>query len=111
MLILLFLASFAAATAADLRQDAGARAADAYKRALQLEAKGDAAGALPFLWEAAGLAPGDADIQNALGEALDRVGALDAAIEAYRAAVTARPSFRKASNNLILALVNAGRGK
>jgi tetratricopeptide (TPR) repeat protein len=92
-------------------QDARARAADAYQRAIQLEQKGDAAGALTLLWEAAGLAPDDSEIQNRLGEALERVGALDAAIEAYRAAVTARPSFRKASNNLILALVRAGRSQ
>src|SRR4029079_6172824 len=68
------------------------------------------AAALSLLWEAAGLAPHDADIQNRLGEALDRLGALDAAIEAFRAAEAERPSFRKASNNLILALVKSGRG-
>lgn len=97
--------------AAAPRQDAETRAAGAFKRAIQLEAKGDAAGALTLLWEAAGLAPGDADIQNRLGESLERVGALDAAIDAYRLAVAARPAFRSASNNLILALVKAGRAK
>jgi tetratricopeptide (TPR) repeat protein len=64
---------------------------------------------LPLLWEAAALAPKDADIQQRLGEALERVGALDAAIEAYRAALAARPSFRRAANRLVLALVGAGR--
>ena len=49
-------------------------------------------------------------MQNRLGEALDRMGALDAAVEAYRRALDARPSFRKASNNLILALVKTGKG-
>jgi len=97
--------------AAAPRQDADTRAAGALKRAIQLEAKGDAAGALALLWEAAGLAPGDADIQNRLGESLERVGALDAAVDAYRLAVAARPGFKSASNNLILALVKAGRAR
>jgi tetratricopeptide (TPR) repeat protein len=90
-------------------QNADVRAADAYKRALELEVQGNDAAALSLLWEAAGLAPRDADIQNRLGEALERVGALDAAIEAYRFAIAVRPSFQKASNNLILTLVKAGR--
>jgi tetratricopeptide (TPR) repeat protein len=68
------------------------------------------ADSLAALWEAATRAPRDADVQNALGEALERLGALDAAVEAYRLAVAARPGFRRASNNLILALVKAGRG-
>jgi tetratricopeptide (TPR) repeat protein len=63
------------------------------------------------LWEAAARAPQDADVQNRLGEALERLGALDAAVDAYRAALAARPDFGKASNNLILALVKAGRGE
>jgi tetratricopeptide (TPR) repeat protein len=67
--------------------------------------------ALQQLWESAARTPQDADVQNKLGEALERVGALDAAIGAYRAAVSARPTFRKASNNLILALVKAGRSR
>jgi tetratricopeptide (TPR) repeat protein len=107
----ILLLTLAAATAADPRQDAGTRAAETFKRATHLEAKGDAAGALALLWEAAGLAPGDADIQNRLGEALERVGALDAAVDAYRLAVAARPGFTSASNNLILALVKAGRAR
>ena len=99
------------ASAAVQPQDTRARATEVYQRAIQLERRGDAAGALTLLWEAAGLAKDDPEIQNRLGEALERVGALDVAIEAYRAAVTARPSFRKASNNLILALVRAGRSQ
>lgn len=93
-------------------QDAGesARARQAYARAIELEAAGNHPGALSLLWEAAGLAPRDADVQIRLGEALERIGALDAAVEAYRLALTARPDFRTASNNLILALVKAGRG-
>lgn len=91
-------------------QETDPRATEAYKRAIELEAKGNDAGALSLLWEASGLAPRDADIQNRLGEALERVGALDAAVDAYRLAVSARPTFRKASNNLILALVKAGKG-
>lgn len=65
---------------------------------------------LTKLWEAAAASPRDADLQNRLGEALERMGALDAAVEAFERAVDARPSFRKASNNLILTLVKAGRG-
>lgn len=91
-------------------QDASARARQAYARAIELEAAGNHAGALSLLWEAAGLAPRDADVQNRLGEALERMGALDAAIDAYRSALAARPDFRQAANNLILTLVNAGRG-
>lgn len=87
------------------------RAKDAYSRAIELETQGNNPAALSLLWEAAGLAPRDADIQNRLGEALERIGALDAAITAYRLAVSERPAFRKASNNLILALVKAGQSQ
>ena len=68
-------------------------------------------GALALLWEAAGLAPRDADVQNRLGEALERMGALDAAVDAYRrgGGRASRTSGRP-SNNLILALVKAGKG-
>lgn len=86
-----------------------ARARDVYARAIQLDARGHDTAALPLLWDAAGLAPHDAEIQNSLGEALERIGALDAAVTAYHAAVAADPSFGKASNNLILALVKAGK--
>ncbi len=86
------------------------RAREAYDRALSLERAGDHTAALSLLWEAAGLAPNDPDIQNSLGEALERLGALDAAVNAFRAAEQARPGFRKASNNLILALVKSGKG-
>jgi tetratricopeptide (TPR) repeat protein len=91
-------------------QEAAARAKDAYARAIELEARGNFPAALSLLWEAAGLAPRDADVQNRLGEALDRMGALDAAIDAYRRAVSERPDFRKAVNNLVLTLVKAGKG-
>src|SRR6266542_3884203 len=86
----------------------GAR--DTYTRALELETQGNHAAALSLLWDAAAAAPRDAEIQNALGEALERIGALDAALAAYRAALAARPDFQKASNNLILALVKGGNG-
>jgi tetratricopeptide (TPR) repeat protein len=95
------------ATAASQGDDRGAAAM--HRRAMALEAAGDHAAALPLLWEAAAAAPRDADIQNHLGDALVRVGALDAAIDAYRAALAARPRFGAAANNLILALVAAGR--
>lgn len=108
--ILLSLSLLLAPSAAHGAQDAGIRAQAAYARAVELEAQGNHAAALPLLWEAAGLAPRDADVQHRLGEALERLGALDAAVDAYRLAVSARPDFRKASNNLILALVKAGKG-
>src|SRR6187549_3289305 len=80
-------------------QDPTTRARETYAHAVELEAKGNNAAALSLLWEAAGLAPHDADIQNRLGEALERIGALDAAVDAFRTATTERPSFKKASNN------------
>ena len=46
------------------------RAREAYSRAIGLETQGNNQAALSLLWEAAGLAPRDADIQNRLGEAL-----------------------------------------
>jgi tetratricopeptide (TPR) repeat protein len=87
-----------------------ARAKQAYERAVELEGQGNHAAALSLLWEASGLAPRDADIQNRLGEALERIGALDAAVDAYRRALAERPGFQQASNNLILALVKSGKG-
>ena len=86
----------------------GAR--ERYERAVALQATGDHPAALAMLWEAAALAPHDADILNRLGDALDRLGALDAAIDAYRRALAERPSYRKAENSLILTLVKAGKG-
>lgn len=91
-------------------QDTPARAKEIYDRAVKLERDGNAAAALSLYWEAAGLAPGDPDIQYHLGQALERIGALDAAIDAYRQAIAGRPEFREASNSLILTLVKAGRG-
>jgi protein O-GlcNAc transferase len=91
-------------------QDQAAQAKRAYERAIDLEGRGDLSGSLSLLWEASGLAPNDADIQNRLGDALERIGALDAAIDAYRRAVAARPGFRKAENSLILTLVKVGKG-
>jgi tetratricopeptide (TPR) repeat protein len=91
-------------------QDPTARARQAYDRAVELEGRGNYTAALSLLWEASGLAPQDADVQNRLGEALERIGALDAAVDAYRRALAERPAFRKASNNLILALVKTGKG-
>jgi tetratricopeptide (TPR) repeat protein len=91
-------------------QEAAERARATYARALELESKGEQGAALALLWEAAALAPRDADIQNRLGKALERIGALDAAIAAYRSAISERADFREASNNLILALAKAGQG-
>jgi tetratricopeptide (TPR) repeat protein len=82
----------------------------AYTRALQLEKDGNYPAALALLWESAGAMPRDADVQQRLGEALERIGALDPAIEAYRRAFAARPDFVRADTSLTLALVKAGRG-
>jgi tetratricopeptide (TPR) repeat protein len=89
-------------------QEVSAR--EAYDRAVALEANGNHAAALSLLWAAAGAAPGDADIQNRLGEALGRIGALDGAVDAYRRAVATRPDFGRAMNNLVMALATSGRG-
>jgi tetratricopeptide (TPR) repeat protein len=91
-------------------QEADVRARDVYARALEMEARGNDGAALPLLWEAAGLAPDDPDVQNRLGEALARLGALDAAVDTYRRALSARPDFQKAADNVVLALVQSGRG-
>jgi tetratricopeptide (TPR) repeat protein len=107
--MLLLCLSCAQATFAD-GQAEPATAGDAYARAIDLESRGNQSGALALLWYAAGLAPRDADVQNRLGEALERIGALDAAIDAFRRAVAERPAFRKADNNLIVTLVKAGKG-
>jgi len=90
-------------------QNASSRSRELYDEAVRLQRDGNDAAALSLLWEAAGLAPRDGEIQNQLGEALERIGALDAAVEAYRSAADAQPSPRGASNNLVLALVKAGR--
>ncbi len=85
-------------------------AKDAYARALELESRGNPSAALALFWYAAGVTPRDADVQNHLGEALGRIGALDAAIDAFKRALRERPAFRTAANNLILTLVKAGKG-
>ncbi|HTV00478.1 MAG TPA: tetratricopeptide repeat protein [Luteitalea sp.] len=97
----------AAARGVDAQTDR--RATEAAHRAEALAARGDAGGALALLWTASGLAPGDADIQMRLASALERVGALDAAIDAWRLALAARAGDRKATRGLVLALVAAGR--
>src|SRR5262245_45426522 len=98
-----------AMTAQTLAAQTPGRARELYDRAVELERKGNGSAALPLLWEAAGLAPKNGDIQDRLGEALERIGALDGAVDAYRAAADARPAPRGAANHLVLALVKAGR--
>ena len=85
------------------------RARDLYDTARRLQQNGNERGALTLLWEAAGLAPRDGDIQSALGSALERIGALDAAADAYRAAADAPTAPASAERNLVLVLVKAGR--
>jgi tetratricopeptide (TPR) repeat protein len=101
-------AALAVAILASLGAQAVPRARHLYDRARELDRRGDA-GALALLWEAAGLAPQDGEIQLALGSALERIGALDGAIDAYRAAVRSPQPPRGASNSLVLALVKGGR--
>jgi superkiller protein 3 len=110
-LVVALVSVLSAQASARAAQPPVARAKDAYARAVELEAKGDHSAALSLLWEAAALAPHDADVQNRLGEALERMGALDAAGDAYRRALSERPVFPKAANNLILTLVKAGKGR
>ncbi len=107
---ILFATLLTAQASVDAGQEATARGRQAYERAIELEGQGNYGAALSLLWEASGLAPRDAEVQNRLGEALERIGALDAAVDAYRRALAERPAFRKASNNLILALVKTGKG-
>ena len=68
---------------------------DAYARAIGLEARGNYSAALALLWYASGAAPHDADIQNALGEALVRIGALDAAMTLSGRALAERRAISK----------------
>lgn len=102
-------ATLASPSTAPAVQDA-ARARAAYDQAVALEADGNYPAALSLLWAAAGAAPDDADIQNRLGEALERIGALDAAVDAYERALRHRPDSGRSMNNLVVALVKAGRG-
>jgi len=97
------------APAVPAAQDA-TRARAAYDQAVALEADGNYPAALSLLWAAAGAAPGDADLQNRLGEALERIGALDAAVDAYERALQHRGDFGRSMNNLVVALAKAGRG-
>jgi len=85
------------------------RAKAFFAQAVELEAQARYAEALPLLWEAAQLEPRAADVQIRLGEALERIGALDAAADAYRRALAADTGNRKATNNLILALAKGGK--
>jgi tetratricopeptide (TPR) repeat protein len=93
-----------------LAQPDGAGARAAYEQAIALEARGDHAAALSLLWAAAGADPADADIQGRLGEALERIGALDAAIDAQERALRLRPSALRTMRALVGALAKAGRG-
>lgn len=107
MVVLAALVLFEPATA---RAQTGAGAAALSARAAELEAQGNHAAALALLWEASGLAPGDAALLVRLGNALERIGALDGAIDAYRRALETNPDLRLAARGLILTLVKAGRG-
>ena len=99
------------ASLAAAAQAPAARARQLYARAVQLEQAWNPGAALPLLWEAAGLAPDDGVVQDRLGQALERIGALDAAVDAYQRAAAARPPAQGAGNHLVLALVKAGRAR
>ncbi len=93
------------------RAQGAAHGAESLKaRAAELEAQGNHAAALSLLWEASGLAPRDAAVLVRLGTALERIGALDGAIDAYRRALETDPAHRIAARGLILVLVKAGKG-
>ena len=103
--------ALAVAAALSLAQEPAqaGRARALYDRALALDQRGNGPAALSLLWEAAGLAPKDGNIQNELGRALERIGALDAAADAYRAAADSPTAPPGAARNLVLVLVKAGR--
>jgi tetratricopeptide (TPR) repeat protein len=108
--LLTLLACLVVAAAAPAGVAGGQAPREAYDRAVALQAEGNDTAALSLLWAAAGAAPADADIQNRLGEALERIGALDAAVDAYQRALGGRPDFSRAMNNMVVALAKAGRG-
>ena len=91
-------------------QESATRARQVYERAVA--ARGGRQPCGSTLAAVGGVRPGAARPGRAepAGEALERIGALDAAFDAYRRALAERPAFRKASNNLILALVKTGNG-
>ena len=82
---------------------------------MQLEADGNHAAALSLLWEAAGLAPRDPDIQNRLGEALERIGALDAAVDAVpaggRRAAGVSPGVEQSDSGAVEGRQGRGSGR
>ena len=81
-------------------------------RAIDLESRGNHSGrARAAVGSRGPCHPAIQKFRTALGEALERIGAFDAAIGAYRVALQQNPQFRKASNNLILALVKAGKSE
>jgi superkiller protein 3 len=108
--VLLLAAAWPAAGGPVAGSQADGRARAAYERAVVLENEGNHPAALALFWEAAGLAPRDPEILTRLGDALERLGALDAAIDAYRRALAERPADSRASDRLILTLVKAGKG-
>ena len=95
---------------AGLAAQAAGRGGELHARAMQLEKAGNHPAALSLLWEAAGLSPDDPVILNDLGEALDRIGALDAAIDAFQRALDRRPASGTTARRLVLTLARAGRG-
>src|SRR5688572_16803391 len=90
-------------------QAGAADARAAFERAVALEAEGDHGAALSLLWAAAGAAPTDAEIQGRLGDALERIGALEAAIDAQERALRLRPTATRTMRALAGALAKAGR--
>jgi tetratricopeptide (TPR) repeat protein len=65
--------------------------------------------ALDALTQAAGLIPHDAGVHNNLGNAVARLGQLDAAVTHYQRALELNPEFAEAHNNLGHALLDLGR--
>lgn len=77
-----------------------------YNLAAMLQARGDAAGAIPEYLNALKLRPGDATVENALGGALLASGRIPEAEQHLRAAIEARPAYFDAHYNLGNALAS-----
>ena len=75
-------------------------ASDAAARAERLKATGDKSGAIAAYHDSLRLDPRQPRVQNELGTLLFEAGQVDGAIEAFKAATVADPSFALAYYNL-----------
>lgn len=79
-----------------------------YNLAAMLQARGDAAGAIPEYLNALRLRPADATVENALGGALLASGRVPESERHLRAAIQSRPDYFDAHYNLGNALASQG---